>query len=80
MKITYDDYDRLQEELEEIPNQSANWLPSEDDIKTYVAQKPETFLEFLLWLTFTATPATAEGKTQMRAINRILYEKLVFLD
>ena len=80
MEITYDAYDRLQEQLEAIPNQSATWLPSEEDLETYVTKNPERYLEFLIWLTATTTPITDEGKTRQRTINRVLYEKIIFLD
>ena len=80
MKITYDDYDRMEEQLQEIPNQSATWLPSDEELNTYVIKKPDKFLEFLVWLTLTVAPATDEIKERLRAINRILYEKLVFVD
>jgi len=80
MKITYEDYDLMQVQLEAIPNQSAIWLPSEDNLNAYVVKKPEKFLEFLLWLTLTVVPVTEEAKERMRAIKRILYEKIFFLD
>ena len=80
MKITYEDYDLMQEQLEAIPNQSATWLPSEDDLNTYVIKKPDKFLEFLLWLTLTVVPVTDEGKDRLRAVNRLLYEKIIFLE
>jgi len=80
MKITYDDYDLMQEQLEVIPNLSAVWLPSKEDLDTYVVIEPEKFLEFLLWLTFTVAPVTDESKERMRAIKRILCEKIIFMD
>ena len=80
MKITFEDYDIMQEQLEELPNRSPAWLPSEEDLNTYVMTKPEKFIEFLLWLTFTAKPDTDESRIHMRAINRILYDKIIFLD
>jgi len=80
MKITYEAYDRLQEELENVPNKKPAWLPTEDELNTYVIPAPEKFLDFLLWLTFTAVPATDEGTESLRAINRILYENIIFVD
>jgi len=81
MQITYEAYDRLQEELENIPNQKPAWLPTEDELTNYASQDPERLLEFLLWLTFTVdAPTTAEGQNRLRAINRFLYEKIIFPD
>lgn len=80
MKITFDDYDRMQEQLEAIPNQSATWLPSEEELSTYVTNKPEKFLEFLIWLSLTVVPTTEDSKIRMRAIKQILYDKVIFLD
>ena len=80
MEITYEAYDRLQEQLEAIPNQSAIWLPTEEDLTVYVAKDPARYLEFLIWLSVTANPTTDDGKVRQRAINRVLYEKIIFLD
>jgi len=80
MEITFEAYDLMQEQLEVLPNQSLTWLPSEDDLKTYVFKKPEKYLEFLIWLTVTVSPTTDEGKARLKAVNQILYEKIIFLD
>ena len=78
MKTTYEEFDCLQEQLEKIPNQVPGWLPSEKELENHASKNPERFIEFLLWLTFTAAPTTDDGKTRLRALNRFLYEKIVF--
>ena len=80
MEITFEAYDLLQEQLEALPNPSPTWLPSESDLKVYVVKKPKGYLEFLIWLTLTTAPTSDEGKARLRAINQILYEKIIFLD
>jgi len=81
MQITFEAYDRLQAQLEEIPNHAPEWLPSDGDLSLFVSQTPEKYLEFLIWLTCTANlPATDEGRVRMRGINQILYTQLIFLD
>jgi len=80
MQITYEDFDRLQEQLEAIPNQVPGWLPSENDLNIYAGKEPNRYMEFLLWITFTAVPKTEDDENRLRMINRFLYEKIVFLD
>jgi hypothetical protein len=80
MNITYEEYDRMQERLEKIPNPSVTWLPTEDDLNNHVIKDPEKYLQFLFWLTITTSPVSDEDKSNLRAVNRILYEKIIFVD
>jgi len=81
MKITYDEYDALQAWLEAIPNSDPGWLPNQTELDTYVATGTEKYLEFLLWLSFTASPdESEESKSRFRAINQILYREIDFLE
>jgi len=81
MKITYDEYDALQARLEAIPNPDPGWLPAQEALDVHVAANPEKYLEFLLWLTFTALPADSEeGNIRLRAVNKILYREIIFLE
>ena len=81
MKITFADYDLLQEELEMIPNQYPTWMPSEDDIKEYVVREPEKYLEFLIWLTATILSQTSEEfLASLRTVNHILYDNVIMVD
>lgn len=81
MSLTYADYDRLQDELLQIPNPDPSWWPDVQDIKNTGLSDDCEFLEFLLWLTLTADPPQSESdKLSRRFINRILYQKIILED
>ena len=81
MKITYEQYDILEKELIKIPNKLNTWLPTIDDLNTYVEPNSDKYVEFLLWLTLTVnTDKSSEGKQQLRAINKTLYEKILLIE
>ena len=81
MNLTYADYDRLQDELLQIPNHDPSWWPDVQDITNSGLPEERSFLEFLLWLTLTANPPQSEsGKASRRFINQILYRTIILED
>lgn len=81
MKLTYADYDKLQEQLIQIPNLDPSWWPDVRDIENMGLPDDCEFLEFFLWLTLSADPPQSEtDKMSKKCINRILYRQIILED
>lgn len=81
MKITYNQYDRLCEDLQQIKNSKPGWYPSKADILKIVSQNPEKYINFMLWIMETAgSPLTKEMAEGKKTINQILIKSIELID
>jgi len=75
--ISFEEYDRWAEELSEIVNPDPAWWPGLSDIEEYISKGVESYIEFFLWLTLTATPVSVNEHTPGQArIKKLLYDNL----
>ena len=81
VQMTLKAYDNLCDRLCENEYQCGEWWPTIEDIQTYIEPEPEKYLEFMVWITETATtPQTEEEKESKNMLNRILTSIINFKD
>lgn len=81
MNMTYDDYDRLTEELLKIENSDSSWLPEKKDVDERLDMSREEDVIFLLWLSLTVAGAISpEAAAKRQTVLRKLYDTVVLTD
>lgn len=81
MNMTYDDYDRLTEELLKIENSDPGWLPEKKDVDERLDMSREDDVIFLLWLSLTVAGAVnPEAAAKRQAVLRKLYDTVILTD
>lgn len=82
VKMTFDEYDKLEEICQNIDTKSGSWFPSVDEIDYYLEKFPaKNIVSFFLWILNTYTgEETPDFLKSKKHINEILYKKLCFLD
>lgn len=81
MKMTYDDYDSLTEELLKIENSNPEWLPEKKDVDERLDMSREDDVIFLLWLSLTVAGAISpEAAAKRQTVLRKLYDTVVLTD
>ena len=81
MHMTYDDYDRLTEELLKIENSDPSWLPEKKDVDERLDMSREEDVIFLLWLSLTVAGAISpEAAAKRQTVLRKLYDTVVLTD
>lgn len=73
--LTYEEYDQKVECMKQKVNFRPS-IPSIYDIADYIEKSPRRYLNYLIFLSETITPATEEEKLCMKRIKQILYENL----
>ena len=80
-EMTYDNFEALCDRLSHAPFQCGNWWPSVEDVKTKLEPKLEQNLEFLVWISETASePVTPEQEESKKYINKLLIDNLVLVN
>ena len=81
MNMTYDDYDRLTEELLKIETSDPSWLPEKKDVDERLDMSREEDVIFLLWLSLTVAGAISpEAAAKRQTVLRKLYDTVVLTE
>lgn len=80
-EITFEMYDKLCERYHNSHFKCGDWWPPVDYIKKHLVPRIEQNLEFLIWITETASePKTEQEKESRTYINSLINETLIFVD
>ena len=87
MKMTFDEYDKLEEKFHKIRERTSilnDYFPTEEEIITYVenSENPNKYIPFLLFLLENTKEMelTDEQQSAQKLIQNILYEHLELFD
>ena len=76
-----DELDALYERIGDNQFRAYDWWPTVEELKAYVAPKPEKYMEFLIWILETADdPETPEEEASKKYINKLLRNMIKIKD
>lgn len=77
--ITFDDYSKIEEELEPIRTNSGVWYPPKEFDET-IAKNISMFYKYLIWLTEYTTPISEFEKNGCKRLKALLNKNLVLVE
>lgn len=75
MIITYDDFDKLTEQVAENSFKMIDWYPTIDQIREHITEYNEKTIAFLLWCVNTEMELSEDDKKTKRYIQQLLYDE-----
>lgn len=80
-KMTFSEYDKLCERLENNPYQCDGWWPTPEELKENMGSEVSQNIDFLTWILETnPDPETEEEKRSRNYINKLLRNNLKLID
>lgn len=77
--ITFDDYEKIEEELNKIQTNSGVWYPTEEYEQT-LADNISVYYKYLIWLTEYTNPISEYEKKRCKALKELLNKHLVLVE
>lgn len=81
MIMSFENYDKLTERLEQIENVDTGWLPEPEDLEERLCAECDEDVCFMIWLSLTAVRSTEKEMIEKRrSLMAKLYRSVVLTE
>lgn len=80
IKMTYDNFDKLEEALENLETQAVPAYPTQWEVDHYIRPNFEKYLKYIMWLLSQDVELTEEELKIQKELRNMLYQNLELYD